>query len=62
VPGAQGLPATADLVAIWKTSQGERFQNYRATFTALDVPVVERAWINDLMKSTPSGHAPKSLD
>jgi hypothetical protein len=36
------------LVAVWKTSDGQRFQNYRATFTILDVPVVKRAWLNDI--------------
>ena len=60
VPGAQGVPATADLIAIWKTSQGERFQNYRATFTVLDIPVVERSWISDLMKNIPSASAPSA--
>lgn len=48
VPGALGLPTTADLVAVWKTSKKERFQNYRATFTVLDIPVVERTWLSDL--------------
>lgn len=48
VPGFIGLPATADLVAVWKTSEGQRFQNYQATFTVLDAPVISRAWINDL--------------
>jgi hypothetical protein len=48
VPGFRGLPATSDLVAVWKTSDGQRFQNYRATFTILDVPVVKRAWLNDI--------------
>jgi len=48
VPGFRGLPATSDLVAVWKTSEGQRFQNYRATFTILDVPVVARAWLTDL--------------
>jgi len=48
VPGFMGLPATADLVAIWKTSKGQRFQNYQSVFTVLDTPVIERAWLNDL--------------
>jgi len=48
VSGFTGLPATADLVAVWKTSKGQRFQNYQATFTVLDAPVIERAWLNDL--------------
>ncbi len=47
-PGFLGLPATADLVAVWKASSGQRFQNYQATFTVLDIPVVSRAWLRDL--------------
>lgn len=35
-------------VAVWKSSEGKRFQNYRANFTVLDVPVIPRSWISDL--------------
>jgi hypothetical protein len=42
VPGHPGLSATEDLVAVWKTSGGRRFQNYRSVFTILDVGVIER--------------------
>jgi hypothetical protein len=48
VPGHPGLSATEDLVAVWKTTNNQRFQNYRAVFTILDVPVVRRSWLNDL--------------
>jgi hypothetical protein len=48
VPGFRGLPATSDLVAVWKTTDGERFQNYKAAFTILDVPVVRREWLLEL--------------
>lgn len=51
-PGFPGLSATEDLVAVWKSSSGQRFQNYRSVFTILDVPVVSRAWIEDLAKGT----------
>src|SRR5688572_30353438 len=44
-PGFPSLPATSDLVAVWKTAAGQRFQNYRAVFTVLDVPVISRAWL-----------------
>jgi len=44
-PGFQGLPATSDLVAVWKTAKRHRFQNYRAVFAVLNVPVIPRAWI-----------------
>lgn len=60
VPGFTGLSATADLVAVWKTSKGQRFQNYQANFTVLDAPLIERAWMraladgNSLTENAPS--------
>ena len=42
VPGATHLDAGSDLIATWKSVAGQRFQNYRATFTILDVAKVER--------------------
>lgn len=47
-PGYPALSATEDLMAVWKSSSGHRFQNYRAAFTILNVPVVKRSWIQDL--------------
>lgn len=48
VPGAKGATANDDLVAVWKSNEGQRFQNYRALFTILDVAHISRAWIDDL--------------
>lgn len=53
VPGTTDLRPAEDLVAIWKTSRGRRFQNYRARFTILDVPVVPREWIADILVCHP---------
>lgn len=53
VPGFPALPATADLVAVWKTKEGQRFQNYRAILTVLDVPAVKRSWLDELAKEAP---------
>ena len=50
VPGYPGLPSTEDLVAIWKDTDSKRFQNYRASFTILDIPVISRAWLNALYR------------
>lgn len=61
IPGYPGVPPTDDLVAIWKTTNGERFQNYRAIFTILDEAVIDRAWIHQLANNTVcSFNAPKS--
>jgi hypothetical protein len=49
VPGASDLTLAEDLVAIWRTKDGMRFQNYRARFTILDTPVVARRWIDSLI-------------
>ncbi|WP_428529179.1 restriction endonuclease [Roseibium sp.] len=48
VPGYPGLTANSDLVAVWRTSGGERFQNYQATFTVLDCATISRRWIDRL--------------
>lgn len=48
VPGINGTPSSESLSAIWRTKRGQPFQNYRASFTLLDVGVVERAWIDGL--------------
>ncbi len=61
VPGTSDLRASEDLVAIWKSSKGKRFQNYRARFSILDVPTMERAWITDLIQGDPhSVNAPEA--
>ena len=56
VPGFSGVSATDDLVAVWKTSGTERFQNYRALFTILNVPVVARAWIREVLAGLPASN------
>jgi hypothetical protein len=44
VPGTKDDPGE-DLVALWRSKSGQRFQNYRARFTILDAGVVHREWI-----------------
>lgn len=51
VPGASDLDASEELVAIWRTSGGNRFQNYRARFTVLDASVISRGWLNSMIAS-----------
>ena len=54
-PGASHLDPSSDLVAIWKAADGERFQNYRAVFTILDVGTVPRAWLSELQSGQKLG-------
>lgn len=55
MPGAPQVERTDDLVAIWRTTGSERFQNYRAIFSVLNVPTVSRQWINQLLAGEPLG-------
>jgi hypothetical protein len=59
-PGAAHLDQSSDLVAVWKTIDRHRFQNYRAVFTILDVAVVPRLWLQELQKGETLG--PNSPD
>ena len=61
VPGAKGMSSDDDLVAVWRiTEEKVRFQNYKAIFTILDVPIIKRDWIKDIQagKAVSSQHAP----
>lgn len=53
VPGSSGMSGVEDLVAVWKTRSGERFQNYRAVFTILDVQTIKREWIDSIIAGIP---------
>lgn len=49
-PGFKGLGETEDLIAIWKTKDGKRFQNYKAVFTLLPIEIIERKSLEFLIK------------
>lgn len=57
VPGSSRLQPDEELVAIWRTTQGKRFQNYRAHFTVLDVATISREWIHQILAGDPLGSA-----
>jgi hypothetical protein len=48
-PGAVGVSALEDLVAVWRVKGEERFQNYRAIFTVLKEETVTKQWLEDLV-------------
>lgn len=54
-PGAAALSSDEDLQAIWRSTGGVRFQNYRARFSVLNVPKISRAWINEMLAGDPLG-------
>jgi hypothetical protein len=49
VPGAAEVEIADQLVAIWRTKGGLRFQNYRAIFTILDTGHISRTWIDAVL-------------
>jgi hypothetical protein len=52
-----GVPSSdldCGLVAIWRQTNGQRFQNYRAQFDILDCPEVPREWIADVREHGPA--------
>lgn len=65
VPGSESLPPGEDLVAVWRTSNGERFQNYRATLSILDEARISGTWVRESLAAgkflLEHPEAPKSL-
>jgi len=60
VPGYPGVSATEDLVAVWKTTKGNRFQNYKSLFTVLDIATLSRDWVTDILAGNANSvNAPK---
>lgn len=57
-PGSPLVLADEQLVAIWRNRSGQRFQNYRATFTVLDESTVLRTWIDHVLAGRPDVGAP----
>jgi hypothetical protein len=55
-PGGPAIRPDERLVAVWKSREGQRFQNYRATFTVLDVASISRVWL-DALRSGEDAHA-----
>ena len=61
VPGDSRMRPEEQLVALWSSKAGKRFQNYQAYFTILDVGHIDRQWIEDLNNGNgyKSSFAPK---
>lgn len=65
VPGTRQHGPREDLVAIWKTYNGQRFQNYRAIFSILDCGLISGDWIRSVFTNRfvdlEDSRAPQSL-
>jgi hypothetical protein len=49
VPGHPEVDTSDSLQTVWSDSENGKFANYLATFTVIDVPVVSRIWIEELL-------------
>jgi hypothetical protein len=57
-PGSPLVPLDEQLVALWRNRGGQRFQNYRATFTVLDANPLPRTWLNSVVLGDPMTNVP----
>ncbi|WP_199828874.1 hypothetical protein [Streptomyces sp. NRRL B-24085] len=48
-PGGPTMNTDDELAAIWRSTGGERFQNYRARFTVLDQDYISRSWLQHVL-------------
>lgn len=48
VPGDPRIKPQEQLVALWSSKSGQRYQNYQAYFTILDISKINRKWIKHL--------------
>ncbi len=65
VPGSEFLAPGEDLTAVWRRSNGVRFQNYRASLTVLNEPRINGEWLRESISSgeflITDDRAPKTL-
>ena len=61
VPGSKTHSQTEDLISIWKSKDGHRFENYKAIFSVLDCPVVKRGYIESIINSDFSKFEPEAF-
>lgn len=48
VPGDRRSNPQEALTSVWAQTKDGRYQNYKATFTILDIPQIDRRWLADL--------------
>ncbi len=48
VPGDRRIKPQDSLVAVWAQNDQGRYQNYKAIFTILDIPIIDHRWLHDL--------------
>lgn len=49
IPKTNEIANSEELISVWRSSYGERFQNYRARFTVLDATEINLQWIRSII-------------
>lgn len=62
VPGDRRMNPQDALVSVWAQNKEGRYQNYKSIFTVLDIPQIDRRWLEDLEYGNgyDSQYAPKA--
>ena len=62
VPGDRRMNSQDALVSVWAQNKEGRYQNYKSTFTILNIPQIDRRWLVDLENDHgyESQYAPKA--
>ena len=50
IPKTNELGNSEELISVWRSSYGERFQNYRARFTVLDATEIDLRWVRSVIE------------
>lgn len=50
IPKTNEVANSEELISVWRSSHGERFQNYRARFTILDASEIDLRWIRSILE------------
>lgn len=58
VPGNPSYSQTEDLVSIWKSKDGKRFENYKAVFSILNCNKVSKEFIAEILENRPQTNIP----
>lgn len=52
VPKTVQSDNTDDLIAVWRSTNGKRFQNYRAKFSIIDASEIDLGWISSILSGS----------
>ena len=52
IPKTNEVANSEELISVWRSSYGQRFQNYRARFTVLDATEIDLRWIRSILEGS----------